>query len=145
MELIMLYFAYGMNTNIQEMVSRCPQALDLGTAYLQDYKMVFKYHADMIQSPGTEAPGVLWSITPDCLEALDILEGYPVYYLRKTVEVCTEEGKLVDALMYYMPPGERLREPSAGYYDLVLQGYDQHGIPEHHLVAGLPEILNYAD
>ena len=139
----MLYFAYGMNTNIQEMAGRCPEAEDLGVAYLPDHKMVFKYHADMVPCAGHEAPGVLWSITEDCLAALDILEGYPVYYIRKTVEVWTEDGQAVDAIMYQMPEGERLREPSSGYYDLVLQGYDQHKIPEQYMVAGLPEIVEY--
>jgi gamma-glutamylcyclotransferase (GGCT)/AIG2-like uncharacterized protein YtfP len=139
----MLYFAYGMNTNLHEMASRCPDALNLGVAFLEDHQMVFKYHADMVERPGHEAPGVLWSITDDCLASLDILEGYPVYYLRKTVSVYTEDGNLVDAIMYYMPPGERLATPSNSYYELVLEGYDQHQISEQYLIAGLPDVLEY--
>ena len=132
------YFAYGMNTNIDEMNRRCPNAQDMGVGYLQDYKMVFKYHADMVPVEGYCAPGVLWWITPECLEALDILEGFPTYYLRKTVTVTTETGESVDALMYYMAENDHPSEPSNSYYDMVLRGYDSHGISEKYLIDGLP-------
>ena len=132
------YFAYGMNTNLDEMAHRCPNAQDMGVGYLQDYKMIFKYHADMVSEKGHVAPGVLWRITPECLDALDILEGFPNYYLRKTVTVTTEAGDTVEALMYYMTGHAYPTPPSNYYYDMVLQGYDSHGISENYLIDGLP-------
>lgn len=137
---MMYYFAYGMNTNAQEMAWRCPAAKDLGTARLDNHRLVFKYHADMIESPVDTALGVLWRITPACLVALDQLEGYPYYYQRRTVEVVTESGCTVPALMYYMTNSDEPSEPSTGYYKLVLEGYTQHGISEKELEKGL---INY--
>jgi gamma-glutamylcyclotransferase (GGCT)/AIG2-like uncharacterized protein YtfP len=136
------YFAYGMNTNLDEMNRRCPDAQNMGVGYLNDYKMVFKHHADMVPVTGHAAPGVLWWITPKCLNALDILEGFPEYYLRKTVTVTTETGETVEALMYYMTGNDYPSDPSNGYYDMVLQGYDSHGISEKYLIDGLPEYAN---
>jgi len=132
------YFAYGMNTNLDEMNRRCPGAQNMGVGYLKDYKMVFKYHADIVPVTGHAAPGVLWSITPDCLDALDILEGFPQYYLRETVTVTTATGVDVEALMYYMTSDDYLSNPSTGYYGMVLQGYNSHGISEQYLINGLP-------
>jgi gamma-glutamylcyclotransferase (GGCT)/AIG2-like uncharacterized protein YtfP len=86
------YFAYGMNTNLYEMRHRCPDAENMGVAYLDDHKMVFKYHADMIETPGHTAPGVLWKITDRCLKSLDMLEGFPVYYNRRTVKIRLEKS-----------------------------------------------------
>ena len=132
------YFAYGMNTNLYEMRHRCPDAENLGVGYLDDHKMVFKYHADMIESPGHTAPGVLWKITDRCLESLDMLEGFPVYYNRRTVKIRTESGEVVDALMYYMVDEQELCEPSAGYYYMLWQGYNSHKIPVEYLKSGYP-------
>jgi gamma-glutamylcyclotransferase (GGCT)/AIG2-like uncharacterized protein YtfP len=132
------YFAYGMNTNIDSMALRCPDAENMGVGYLNNYKMVFKYHADMVPVDGHIAPGVLWRITSNCLDSLDMLEGFPTYYLRKTVTVTTETGESVDALMYYMTENDYPSEPSNSYYDMVLQGYDAHGISEKYLIDGLP-------
>lgn len=133
------YFAYGMNTNIDSMSQRCPNARAIGVGYIKDYKMVFKYHADMIQFNGHIAPGVLWQISNECLQSLDAFEGFPDYYLRKFVTVTTENGDTIEALMYYMTEGAQLSDPSNSYYDMVLQGYDTHGISEQYLINALPE------
>jgi len=140
---MMYYFAYGMNTNAQEMAWRCPAAEDLGTAYLDDHQMIFRHHADMVHAPGHTAPGVLWRITPACLAALDTLEGYPYYYLRRQVQVHTDNGT-VPALMYYMAEDGSPANPSSGYYNLVLQGYNSHKISEKYLIEGLTDNSHFA-
>ena len=93
----------------------------------------------MIQYNGHIAPGVLWQISNECLQSLDAFEGFPDYYLRKFVTVTTENGGTIEALMYYMTEGAQLTDPSNGYYDMVLQGYDTHGISEQYLIDALPE------
>jgi gamma-glutamylcyclotransferase (GGCT)/AIG2-like uncharacterized protein YtfP len=131
------YFAYGLNTNLDSMALRCPDAVNMGVGYLDNYRMVFRYHADMVPDAGHTAPGVLWHITPSCLNSLDMLEGFPEYYQRKTVTVTLETGETVEAIMYYMNNNDHLSEPSNSYYDMVLQGYDSHGISEKYLIDGL--------
>jgi len=134
------YFAYGMNTNLYEMQHRCPNAENMGAAYLDDHKMVFKYHADMIKTPGHTAPGVLWKITDQCLASLDMLEGFPVYYNRKTVKIQTKSGEVVDALMYYMIDEEEFCEPSTGYYYMLSEGYNSHKISLKYLKSAYPAV-----
>lgn len=133
----MLYFAYGMNTNPVDMAVRCPAAQNLGVASLLNHQLVFKYHADMVPSPGHIAVGVLWEITPECLESLDWCEGYPVYYSRKTVTVITRNESLQQAIMYYMLGDQSIAKPSDAYYHTVLAGYKYHNIPATYLDSAL--------
>ena len=121
-----LYYAYGANSNIDSMAHRCPAALDLGPAQLHNYQYRFSRHADIVPGVGT-VQGVLWDITEDCLESLDLFEGYPEYYERKTVLV-EHRGQLKEALVYYMTPGLIDALPSTGYLNLVLEGFQEHGI-----------------
>ena len=81
------YFAYGMNTNVDEMSKRCPKAISLGKCVLENFELRFRTHADIDLVPGSCMEGVLWEITPECEDALDRLEGYPYYYNKINVVI----------------------------------------------------------
>ena len=121
----MLMFAYGMNTNTAQMAHRCPAAVSLGVAELDEYELVFRGCADIRPCTGTTMEGVLWDITDDCLLALDVLEGYPNYYTRYEVPVF-HNGEWKDALVYKMEGGD-IFPPSAGYLRILFEGYSEHG------------------
>ena len=128
----MLYFAYGMNTNLDEMAYRCPGARSLGHARLIDHVFRFAYHADVEACEGSYVDGVLWEITPENLEALDRLEGYPVYYDRCALQV-VHEARTYHALTYRMQPGQPNTTPTSQYFDMVLEGYQSHQVPVEQL------------
>ena len=94
----MLYFGYGMNTNLEGMAGRCPKATSLGYAQLLEHKFRFAGPADVIKHPGSIVHGVLWDLTPECLKALDMLEGFPHFYGREWREV-EYYGERFDALV----------------------------------------------
>jgi len=125
-----LYFAYGMNTNLDSMASRCPKAKSLGHAILEDYRFRFAHHADVVPDSNSKVDGVLWELTEDCLRSLDQLEGYPFYYDRKlvTVEFFNRAIKH-QAWVYYMQPGHADSEPSDHYVEMLVEGYTDHHIP----------------
>ena len=127
-----LYFAYGMNTNQDEMAYRCPGAHSLGHARLIDHAFRFAVHADVVPCEGSYVDGVLWSITDRDLDSLDILEGYPTYYGRDSLRVSIE-SRIVQAVCYSMQPGRVDSPPSAGYMNMVLEGYVQHHVPTEQL------------
>jgi gamma-glutamylcyclotransferase (GGCT)/AIG2-like uncharacterized protein YtfP len=127
-----LYFAYGMNTNVDGMARRCPGAVSHGRACLLDHVFRFAGPADVVKCPDSFVDGVLWTITDDCLKSLDLLEGYPYYYNRNYRSVW-HEGRIVQALTYYMQPGHLDSPPSDGYFDMVLEGYLEHGVPTEQL------------
>jgi len=68
-------------------------------------------------------PMLMWH-----LNALDRLEGYPYYYNRQSLRVAHND-RIVMAETYYMQPGNLDSLPGKGYFDLVVEGYNQHNIP----------------
>lgn len=128
----MLYFGYGLNTNRKQMAYRCPSAISLGPARLLDHAFRFAGPADVVVEPGSYVDGVLWDITPECLRALDILEGYPYYYNRAPLQV-EIDGEIVDAITYFMVEGIEDGLPGQSYFDMVLEGYCDHGVPRDQL------------
>ena len=124
----MKYFAYGMNTNLDEMTRRCPGAVSLGPAWINDYEFVFRTHADIEYVPGAICYGVLWDIDLAALQALDALEGFPYYYTRFNVCVHTDTH-FVSSLVYQMNDQRSIAVPSKSYLDMVTEGYKQNGVP----------------
>lgn len=124
----MKYFAYGMNTNLDQMARRCPTAASLGPAWIDDYEFVFRTHADIAKSPGSICYGVLWDISKADLKALDMLEGYPYYYKRFRVRVNLGDH-FVYALTYQMNDQTYIQEPGCSYLEMVTEGYRQNAVP----------------
>jgi len=129
---VKLYFAYGMNTNRDEMAYRCPGARALGRAVLPGYRFEFKSFATIVPSPGEQVEGVLWTITESDELALDILEGYPEFYDKRHVKV--QQGIDYIAMTYIMNPREKGYAPSDGYYSMVSEGYQAFGLSQQQLL-----------
>jgi len=125
-----------MNTNLNEMATRCPGAVCLGPAWITDYALVFRHFADIEPEAGNWCDGVLWEITDDNLQALDRLEGYPYHYTRFTVVVHTDRGSYT-ALVYQMNDQSYEQPPSGHYFRMVAEGYEQNSVPTDQLVAYL--------
>ena len=138
----MLYFAYGMNTNTQGMAQRCPGAVAFGHARLLGHRFRFSGPADVQVDRRCNVDGVLWDITEDCLRSLDNLEGYPYFYDRKWSSV--EFGdEVIQAMVYYMQPGNRNRAPSAGYFSCLIEGYEEFGVPTRQLWENVTESTTF--
>lgn len=73
-----LYFAYGSNINLEQMAHRCPDARLMGPVTLEDYELRFRGHGFATVAPGKGGVvhGLLWKLTPQCEQALDLYEGY---------------------------------------------------------------------
>jgi gamma-glutamylcyclotransferase (GGCT)/AIG2-like uncharacterized protein YtfP len=132
----MYYFAYGMNTNLIEMASRCPSAKIIGPATLKDHKFTFSYHADIHSEDNSVVHGALWLITKDCLQSLDLLEGYPRYYNRKIVEVTCKDHRYF-SWVYYMSRRGMNELPSKTYWDCLIEGYEKNNIPTDQLFQAI--------
>jgi gamma-glutamylcyclotransferase len=130
---IKLYFAYGMNTNKDEMAYRCPGAVPIGKAILPGYRLEFKSFATIVPSSKEQVEGVLWTITDSDESALDMLEGYPEFYDKKSVSV-EHNGQSYIAMTYIMGPREQGYAPSDGYYSMVSEGYQTFGLSQHQLL-----------
>jgi len=130
---VKLYFAYGMNTNKEEMAYRCPGARALGRAVLPGYRFEFKSFATIVPDPKESVEGVLWTITDTDESALDILEGYPEFYDKKTVSIEHNRQSYI-AMTYIMGPREKNHAPTDGYYSMVSEGYQSFGLNQQQLL-----------
>lgn len=127
-----LYFAYGSNINQEQMDYRCPDACVVGPVVLDNYELLFRRngYATIAPKEGERVHGLLWSLTPECERSLDRYEGYPRFYDKRTVTVRDGLGRELPVMAYIMD--ERFREPmlpSTAYYNGILEGYRQNGLP----------------
>ena len=136
------YFAYGMNTNLDEMDARCPRALPWDNAVLNNYRFTFRHHADIEAAHDEQVHGVLWHITQKHLDALDTLEGYPYYYDRFTVDVVDSSGRVHQAITYQMKKQDYETEPSSGYLAMVTEGYEQNELPLRQIESAINRICS---
>lgn len=138
-----LYFAYGSNINLDQMEYRCPDASVVGPVVLDNYELLFRSSgvATIAPKEGGRVHGLLWSLTPECERSLDRYEGYPRFYKKRTVTVLDGAGRELAVMAYVMD--ERYRSPalpSNSYYNGILEGYRQNGLP----VAALKQAWDHA-
>lgn len=124
-----LYLAYGMNTNINQMSYRCPDAISIGRIDISGYRLVFRGVADIEEDSTGILQAVLWDITDKCERSLDILEGYPNFYDKKYINVVIGR-KTHQAMIYQMTNDYRSEyyPPSDYYQNMLEDGYYYHGL-----------------
>ena len=86
------YLAYGSNLNVRQMRMRCPTARMIGTATIEDYRLMFKgsktgSYLTIEPEEGCSVPVGVWEVTARDELALDRYEGYPTFYYKKELEL----------------------------------------------------------
>lgn len=119
----MKYFAYGANINKESMLIRCPQAVALKPVALRGWDLKFYSHANIEPKRKAVVHGVLWDLTEECIESLDLFEGFPVYYKRRNWQ---QDG---DRFFFYEMNMFRKGTPSRSYVSDIMEGYKQWGLP----------------
>ena len=128
----MYYFAYGSNLSHKLMLKRCPDAKPKFKATLPDHKLIYAGRsrrwqnggvASIKPSKGEKVVGGIYAISQECLDSLDIHEGYPDTYQRKNVTVFSESGDSVEAITYVMVRQSDETKPSQKYLDIIREGY----------------------
>lgn len=122
----MLYLAYGMNTNHEEMKQRCPNAKCLGRVDIHGWKMLMYEYATVIPCGYSTLQCVLWDIDEDCEQQLDELEDYPEDYCKILVSL-QHQNETKYAMMYMMSK-ENLLPPSQEYINTIEEGYRTSGL-----------------
>ena len=132
-----LYFAYGANMHPENMRYRCPDAHPICSFFLQDWQLKFYSHATIEPKKGAVTPGVLWSITDDCEQALDYFEGFPRYYTKKSWRQGSQE------FFFYEMAGTKIGNPNVYYIEDIADSYNYWRLPMNLLDDALPEQLCY--
>lgn len=142
-------FAYGVNTNIDHLRSRCPEwAPRFEPATLSGYRMRFdkaypgagtsfcNIHLD----PDSTVFGVLLWLDRDSFRRVDRFEGFPIHYHRELVVANDVNGTEVLAWAYVSGHTDRALAPSRHYLEAVLAGLRERQAPEAYLSEVLATI-----
>lgn len=149
----LLYFAYGSNTDLEQMDFRCPDAQALETVRLEGYRLAFRSNggnrgvATILPDPDSHVDGVLWEISPEDERNLNFYEGFPRLYGKRTLTVVNRLGKEVEAMAYVMnaPYKDRPAVPSASYLRGILRGCQHNGIDTRPVLAANLDALEHTD
>lgn len=136
----MLYVAYGSNMNLEQMDYRCPNSYVVGNGKLKGWKLVFNVHADVIETNRENdfVPVVVWNIADADWKRLDLYEGYPSYYIKETVNVILDNGKIEKAIVYVMADNRKgICRPTKDYFECIETGYIENKIDVDYLYKAL--------
>ena len=131
-----LYFAYGANINADDMAWRCPRAQPIGAFELHHWQLELYCHATIEPKQGNSVHGVLWELTPECEQALDVFEGFPSYYTKRT---WNQGGQW---FFFYEMTDPKSGTPSQGYIQRIANGYHQWRLPQPKLKEALDRTYN---
>lgn len=141
------YLAYGSNLSEEQMEYRCPDATIVGTANIEDYRLMYKgsktgAYATIEPEKGQKVPVLVWDISPGDEGRLDLYEGYPTFYYKKAlpVEITSLAGKPLGrhvAMVYIMDEKRAHGMPGAYYEEILRLGYKRFGFDEEILDEAL--------
>lgn len=128
---------------MQQMKLRCPTSEYLGSGVIKDYELQFKgsprgAHATIAPKQGSSVPVGVWKIQTGDEKRLDLYEGYPNYYFKRTVPV-TMEGRTIRGMAYIMDLKQDFGLPSPSYFYTVERGYHDCGLDTRVLERALDQ------
>ena len=102
-----------------------------GQSILRDWELKFYNHATIERNPGGQVAGVLWEITEDCEQNLDMFEGFPNYYTKRT---WIQDGV---QFFFYEMTSPKSGRPSEGYVLDIAESYAFWQLPQNLLTESL--------
>ncbi|WP_143320986.1 gamma-glutamylcyclotransferase family protein [Clostridium sp. HBUAS56010] len=138
-----LYIAYGSNIDEEQMEHRCPDAKVVGTAVVENHRLLFKgvkdcAYATIEPEEGSHIPVLVWEINGEDERRLDRYEGYPKFYYKKELPVLVN-GETHNAMVYIMDERNPQNKPSYNYYGILERSYIKYGFDDFILKRALEE------
>ena len=125
-----LYFAYGSNLDPDQMDWRCPDAIALGAARLEDWawRIGGRGYATVSPAQGHQVWGVIWNVSDTDLISLDRYEGVAGgLYRREFVTVMVDDSP-VETLIYIENYND-VGLPSEHYLERIIAGASHFELP----------------
>ena len=128
----LLYVAYGSNMNREQMLYRCPNAVEICGTYIEGWQLTMPFYANIEPQPGSRTPAIIWKINKDDELALDSYEGYPNLYGKADIIVAVN-GSPISAMAYIMADEYKNRSDLKawnGYEEMIVRAYKAAGFQE---------------
>lgn len=132
------YFAYGSNMDLEQMKARCPSKYNLlGVGELKGWKFFINSRkvANITQRKNSRVYGLLFEISKNCLETLDICEGYkrhPKIYDRQKLTIQYEDKKK-RAWVYIDGNSTKLGKPWPNYLEKIVKAAENSKFPKEYI------------
>jgi gamma-glutamylcyclotransferase (GGCT)/AIG2-like uncharacterized protein YtfP len=130
------YFAYGSNMSTALMKRRCPSAVAIGAARLDGWRFFIMAagFASIVPANGSAVHGVLWSLAPRDLAALNAYEGVDGgLYVRRTLAVrCRGRHQPV---LVYVGTNRATGRPQPDYQRVVAAAAQEWQLPADYVRA----------
>ena len=125
-----LYFAYGSNMNIRQMLGRCPKAQYVKKAILNGWELYINGRgvSSIRKKKDSKVVGVVWKITKLEERILDIYEGAGVGFYTKCFFRNNGE-KILVYIDYHKGEGK----PRPGYLERIIQGAEDFRLPQSYV------------
>ena len=131
------YLADGSNLNVAQMRWRCPDARALGTATIEDYRLLFKgsktgSYLTIEAQEGAQVPVAVWEVSDEDEKRLDRYEGFPTFYYKKELDLTftgikTGKKRKRKCFVYIMHEDRPIGIPSRSYVETCIEGYRDFG------------------
>jgi hypothetical protein len=132
-----LYFAFGANMDVAGMARRCPGAVALGPARLDQHRFAIVHpgFATVIAQRGSSVHGVLWRLGSRDLAVLDAYENIASGLYGRDEKAVRQGMRTLRAITYFVRyPKPGLAKP--GYLeDCVLPAARHWGLPPSYIAA----------
>lgn len=130
-------FVYGSLISTARMARHAPGAVDGGGARLFGHRFLINRagYATVVPAPAARVEGVLWSVTPRDLAALDAYEEVASgLYRRVRAAVTTASGRRLSAWIY-LAAETRPGAARPGYLEDILAAGRRRGLPASYIAA----------
>jgi gamma-glutamylcyclotransferase (GGCT)/AIG2-like uncharacterized protein YtfP len=130
-----MYFAYGSNMEVRQMLRRCPGARLVSSAAADGWRFRITAGgvATIVPENGASVHGVIWLLAQGHRESLDRYEGVALgLYRAANIEVRLADGASALALVY-VAAGSEAGVPRAGYLQRVVAAAAAHNLPPAYL------------
>jgi gamma-glutamylcyclotransferase len=119
------------------MQSRYPSATPVGHAVYRDHELGFWRYSDgvegggctIVDSPGRDLLGVLYSLDADDARRLLAVDGFDVQYEVRDIDVTAGDGSRVSAFTLRVNANNGTWPPPDDYAGLVTNGAAEAGLP----------------
>ncbi len=130
---MLLNFSYGQNMDRAGMARRCPGAIALGPAILDNHRFIITAdgYASVAPAAGMRVHGVLWRLTPRDLAALNIFESLHSGLYRAVTLPVRIGGRRVPASVYV--GRHHQGKPKPGYLEQVIAAAREWDLPRSHI------------
>lgn len=130
------YFAYGSNMDAEQMAVRCPGAKLIGRGILKGYSFELDSagFGTIIRSADSSVEGLLWRVTDDDIDSLDIYEGVGSGCYRSAFAMIRETPKgLISAMVYISNRGRSSGPAPSGYMERIVAAAKEHGFSDPYI------------